>query len=186
MIRDHRNQDAFTGLEAAIVFVAFVVVAAVFSYVILGSGFFTTQKSQQAITSAIGQASANMVVSGSVIGHATSPGELNDITFFLQLSAGDTPVDMGKVIYTLSTPDRLVTYSSTDPHVHRTQVKAEGTPDDLLEKLELDKVVITVPELSIGANTRFSIEIKPDRGSPLLLDRRAPELIAADGWYDLS
>jgi flagellin FlaB len=39
-----RNDEGFTGLEAAIVLIAFVVVAAVFSYVVLGAGFFTTQK----------------------------------------------------------------------------------------------------------------------------------------------
>ena len=45
-----RNHDeAFTGLEAAIVLIAFVVVAAVFSYVVLGAGFFTTQKSQEVV-----------------------------------------------------------------------------------------------------------------------------------------
>nr|P17603.1 RecName: Full=24 kDa flagellin [Methanospirillum hungatei] len=32
----------FSGLEAAIVLIAFVVVAAVFSYVMLGAGFFAT------------------------------------------------------------------------------------------------------------------------------------------------
>jgi len=42
-----KSDDAFTGLEAAIVLIAFVVVAAVFSYVVLGAGFFTTQKSQE-------------------------------------------------------------------------------------------------------------------------------------------
>ncbi len=36
-----KNDAAFTGLEAAIVLIAFVVVAAVFSYVMLGAGFFT-------------------------------------------------------------------------------------------------------------------------------------------------
>ncbi|HUU74972.1 MAG TPA: archaellin/type IV pilin N-terminal domain-containing protein, partial [Methanoregulaceae archaeon] len=46
-----RNEDAFTGLEAAIVLIAFVVVAAVFSYVVLGAGFFTTQKSQEVVHS---------------------------------------------------------------------------------------------------------------------------------------
>ncbi|MHC1629400.1 MAG: archaellin/type IV pilin N-terminal domain-containing protein, partial [Methanoculleaceae archaeon] len=39
----NRNERAFTGLEAAIVLIAFIVVAAVFSYVVLGAGFFTTQ-----------------------------------------------------------------------------------------------------------------------------------------------
>lgn len=33
------KEDGFTGLEAAIVLIAFVVVAAVFSYVVLGAGF---------------------------------------------------------------------------------------------------------------------------------------------------
>jgi flagellin FlaB len=38
------NEEGFTGLESAIVLIAFIVVAPVFSYVILGAGFFTTQK----------------------------------------------------------------------------------------------------------------------------------------------
>ncbi|HQE85366.1 MAG TPA: flagellin, partial [Methanolinea sp.] len=56
MRKDQRNDDAFTGLEAAIVLIAFVVVAAVFSYVVLGAGFFTTQKSQETVYSATKQA----------------------------------------------------------------------------------------------------------------------------------
>ncbi|MEM3699066.1 MAG: archaellin/type IV pilin N-terminal domain-containing protein, partial [Archaeoglobaceae archaeon] len=44
-----RDEKGFTGLEAAIVLIAFVVVAAVFSYVMLGAGFFTTQKSKQVV-----------------------------------------------------------------------------------------------------------------------------------------
>ena len=42
-----KNEKGFTGLEAAIVLIAFVVVAAVFSYVMLGAGFYTTQKSKK-------------------------------------------------------------------------------------------------------------------------------------------
>ena len=41
------REEAFTGLEAAIVLIAFVVVAAVFSYVVLGAGFFTTPVSRR-------------------------------------------------------------------------------------------------------------------------------------------
>jgi archaeal flagellin FlaB len=36
--------DAFTGLEAAIVLIAFVIVAAIFANIILGAVFFTTKK----------------------------------------------------------------------------------------------------------------------------------------------
>ena len=49
MTKIFNKDEGFTGLEAAIVLIAFVVVAAVFSYVVLGAGFFTTQKAQQVI-----------------------------------------------------------------------------------------------------------------------------------------
>ena len=39
MQKENNSSDAFTGLEAAIVLIAFVVVAAVFSYIILSAGF---------------------------------------------------------------------------------------------------------------------------------------------------
>jgi flagellin FlaB len=55
-----RNDEGFTGLEAAIVLIAFVVVAAVFSYVVLGAGFFTTQKSQETVYKGVEQATTNI------------------------------------------------------------------------------------------------------------------------------
>jgi len=38
----YRKRKGFMGLECAIVLIAFVVVAAVFSYVVLNAGSFTT------------------------------------------------------------------------------------------------------------------------------------------------
>lgn len=43
------DDRAFTGLEAAMVFIAFIVVASVFAYVALGAGFFTTQRTEQTV-----------------------------------------------------------------------------------------------------------------------------------------
>ncbi|MFZ1127000.1 archaellin/type IV pilin N-terminal domain-containing protein [Methanoregula sp.] len=57
-------EEAFTGLEAAIVLIAFIVVAAVFSYVVLGAGFFTSQTAQATVHTAVGQASSVLEVSG--------------------------------------------------------------------------------------------------------------------------
>jgi flagellin FlaB len=42
-------QKGITGLETAIILIAFVVVAAVFSYAILSAGLFSSQKSQEAV-----------------------------------------------------------------------------------------------------------------------------------------
>lgn len=64
MISRKSNYEGFTGLEAAIVLIAFVVVAAVFSYVVLGAGFFTTQKSQEVVHTGVQQASSTLELSG--------------------------------------------------------------------------------------------------------------------------
>ena len=69
------TEEGFTGLEAAIVLIAFVVVAAVFSYVVLGAGFFTTQKAQEVVYTSVDQASSSVEILGQVYGYAngTSP-----------------------------------------------------------------------------------------------------------------
>ena len=64
------DDNGFTGLEAAIVLIAFVVVAAVSSYVVLGAGFFTTQKSQETVYKGVEQASTNIQMIGNVYGLA--------------------------------------------------------------------------------------------------------------------
>ena len=100
-----RNEDAFTGLEAAIVLIAFVVVAAVFSYVVLGAGFFTTQKSQEVVHTSVSQTSSSMEVVGDVIGYGSGAGtaaRLNSVDITLGLSAGGGSVDFNKLMITYS------------------------------------------------------------------------------------
>ena len=76
-----KDEKGFTGLEAAIVLIAFVVVAAVFSYVMLGAGFFTTQKSQEVVHTGVTQASSSVEVSGDVIAN----GDTTDNNIFKYL-----------------------------------------------------------------------------------------------------
>ncbi|RLG39318.1 MAG: hypothetical protein DRN91_00075 [Candidatus Alkanophagales archaeon] len=70
------NKRGFTGLEAAIVLTAFVVVAAVFSYVVLNAGFFTTQKSKEVVHTGVEQATSSIELAGTVIGHGWEYGEV--------------------------------------------------------------------------------------------------------------
>ena len=62
------DDGAFTGLEAAMVFIAFIVVASVFAYVALGAGFFTTQKTEQTVHSAVKQVGSVIQIAGPVMG----------------------------------------------------------------------------------------------------------------------
>ena len=99
-------EEGFTGLEAAIVLIAFVVVAAVFSFVALGAGFFTTQTAQSAVHTSVQQASSSFELVGDVYGFqdttSVCDGANNDclayINVTLGLTAGGTPVDISQIV----------------------------------------------------------------------------------------
>jgi len=64
-----RDKRGFTGLEAAIVLTAFIVVAAVFSYMVLGAGFFSTEKAKEVVHTGVEKATSSADIAGDVIGH---------------------------------------------------------------------------------------------------------------------
>ena len=108
-----KRDNAFTGLEAAIVLIAFVVVAAVFSYVMLGAGFFATQKAQEVTYASIKQATSNVVFEGHVYGkvdHTANPNEFLGFTFSVKVPGGGQPIDM-------STTQFIYTSTQTKPPV---------------------------------------------------------------------
>jgi len=75
-----RDKRGFTGLEAAIVLTAFIVVAAVFSYMVLGAGFFSTEKAKSVIHTGVEKATSSAEVTGDVIGHGWLYGAVNAST----------------------------------------------------------------------------------------------------------
>ncbi|MEM1956954.1 MAG: archaellin/type IV pilin N-terminal domain-containing protein [Archaeoglobaceae archaeon] len=107
-----RDEKGFTGLEAAIVLIAFVVVAAVFSYVMLGAGFYTTQKSKQVVDTGVKQASSSLTLDGQYIyldasenagGKTGSEGKVGAIFFYVTQTAGGSPVDLEKTSIAITT-----------------------------------------------------------------------------------
>ncbi len=58
------------GAEAGIIMIAFVIIAAALAFVVLNSGFDTTQKAKTSILSSLGQASSTLEIVGNVIGVA--------------------------------------------------------------------------------------------------------------------
>lgn len=100
-----KQDNAFTGLEAAIVLIAFVVVAAVFSYVLLGAGFFATQKAQEVTYAGIQQTTSNMFLVGQVYGETNDEKTqkyLTGLTLNLAVPEGGQPQDVSEIQFLLS------------------------------------------------------------------------------------
>ncbi len=206
-----KNEYGFTGLEAAIVLIAFVVVAAVFSYVMLGAGFYTTQKSQEVVHTGVTQASSSIAPSGDVIVRGAAASTASQITFYITNTAGGTPVDLDKTILTYTDDDdfntkEYVVDSTSTPDITKGPaaipadgawtntngwvydgVIISGTEDNLLSQGEKYKVVVDIATLgastSPGINERFKVELKPPEGAVLTLSRTTPAALVADNYY---
>ncbi len=190
-----KNEDAFTGLEAAIVLIAFIVVAAVFSYVMLGAGFFATGEAQRTVHTGVGQATSNLEVAGPVVVKATgteTAAQVEEIAFFLQLAAGGAPVDMEKVTFTVSTTGEMKTYTyakeAADGKVGAkwyVEGAEQGDSNNMLDKFESVKITISTGLPDIGPNARFTVEVKPDIGAALPINRIAPPDLQANHYYEV-
>jgi flagellin FlaB len=188
-----------TGLETAIILVAFVITAAAFAFVILNMGFLTAEKAQSVISAGISEASSSMLIDSGLVAffsNTSVPGAqqadicLTKIIFYMKLSQGHEPVDCDD--------NRLVATFTNDVchgeiyNVNGTVMTistANGDTDTLLETGEKFKVEVDFTELlltdvePIPANRpnlythpyeNFRIEIRPSQGAVMTIERQIP------------
>jgi len=149
-----KKESAFTGLEAAIVLIAFVVVAAVFSYVMLGAGFFATQKSQEVTYSGIKQATSNVVLDGQLYGNADP---ITTLTFYIRVPEGGEAVNIEDIDFLYAADNAVAS--------KRTAAPSSGS----LKPGERTKIELTVS--GAGSGSKFTLEIKPSVGASTLIQR---------------
>jgi len=160
------KNEAFSGLEAAIVLIAFVVVAAVFSYVMLGAGFFATQKSQEVTYSGIKQSTSNLVLDGQLYGNAAT---VATVEFNIGISEGGQPQLLSEIEY-ITTSSKSATPISATP----TYYQQDGTttiPGSTVLKPG-EKVMVKVPITpNVVGGDSFTIEMKPKIGAATLISK---------------
>jgi flagellin FlaB len=178
-----KNEEAFTGLEAAIVLIAFVVVAAVFSYVVLGAGFFTTEKSQEVVHAGVSSAASNIVVKGNVYGLADDPDTPTGIVtlqFDVGLASGGLPIDMERTAMIYSDVNTTPTHLAFADTLAAAKWVIMDTPqkgsDNTLQYGETFTIQLQPPDDAspIEPRTAFAVEIKPEIGASLALSRTVP------------
>ncbi len=90
-----RLLKGIVGIEAAIVLIAFVVVAAALAFVALNMGFYTTQRSKEVMAAGLAQASSSLELDGSVLAQVdTDYKKVQCIVIPIRLSAGQKEVDL--------------------------------------------------------------------------------------------
>ena len=206
MLKKFMNQKGITGLETAIILIAFVVVAAVFAYTTLSAGLFSTQKSQEAVYSGLKEAQSTLELKGNVIATANltgASGRIGQVSFTVANVLGGEAIDFTEpdadsatgVAASGSSNKVVINYIDqyqTVNDLYWTITKLGGSDsDDLLENNEKFKITIGDTTASAGAgnlidalstqplsiNTEFSLIINTPVGAVLELERTTPPYI---------
>jgi flagellin FlaB len=179
--RIRKRQEGITGLETAIILIAFVIVASVFAYVVLSAGLFSSQKAKEAVNAGLQSTMSTLEIKGNIIAKMVGT-EVTNIYFCVGIPAAGYPVDFNPSSENIS--PLVISYCDADhmiPTLNWTIEKLSTINDDnLLDSNELFQVDVTIPtgNVSIGAYDSFSLEVKPADGPVLPIERTIPGRIS--------
>ena len=185
-----RDERGITGLETAIILIAFVVVASVFAYTVLSAGIFSSQKGQEAVYAGLSEARATMEIKGSMFarGNGTAGNMTVDAVSFtltnaMKGQAIDLTPNTGNGTTGNGTSVTIISYTDKNQHVSNmpwgVTFIGKDNGDDLLEQDEQAVIMVDLTGLTIGPTTYdiFTIEVKPVTGASLILNRTLPARI---------
>jgi flagellin FlaB len=178
-----KAEDGITGLETAIILIAFVVVATVFAFVVLTTGIFSSERGKETVFAGLEKARGTMEVRGGVI--ATSAGAaVDDIFFSVSTTAGGEPVPLDPAATTNRTVIAYRDATTSDNDVTYTVTNIVGDGDTLLEPgetllISIDRATGIAPAPAIGPNSRWTIELQTPVGAVIDLTRQMPAELAA-------
>ncbi len=217
------SEKGITGLETAIILIAFVVVASVFAFTVLSTGIFASERSKETVFAGLQEAKSSIEPRGSVIaykGRVGSTETMYKIVFVVSNAIAGEPVDL-TAPYTegedntdpdiVSNAEYKTVISYTDKNQHLPDVPwsldwvGNANSDSLLEEGEKAEITVWLLERNtgtpigsddsvdeyaaadvngssgilqggtlIGTNDQFTLEVKPESGGVLTIQRTSP------------
>ena len=188
--RDERPwQEGVTGLETAIVLIAFVVVSSVFAFAALSTGLFSADKSKETIQEGLGEAQGTLEVKAGVQINASSTGSLTttagsgtDYTLTLTpIIPGSETISSGSSTLTLG-PDYTINYDTGKVTLTKTSLAFKPT----YTQYRIDSVDVNLANAAAG----IPVDLTPgetivsyqdrDSNSPAITDFGLTKLGKAD------
>ena len=193
-----KDQRGITGLETAIILIAFIVVAAVFAFTVITTGLFSTEKAKTTAQAGIAEASSTFAPKGGLIAECAQNAQgactrVEALTFQITTASGSTGTSIAR--------DKIALIYSDDNQRDSSNAEINGraAADGILSTVTVTKVVETTantPELLqqgdvaeirvvlndtqaggatlLGPNMIFRLEIIPQQGGSLILSRKTP------------
>jgi flagellin FlaB len=190
-----RSERGITGLETAIILIAFVVVASVFAYTVLTAGVFSSQKSSETVNAAIDEVRSNITLNGNTIaykgavdidGNATTTSDRVDAVAKIAVTAAVTlsglPIDVTPAYQLNTTTGALESSGATNSlvvnFVDQQQVinnvawtvafSGANDGDFSLEPTERAVITVWLVDYSYDASNGLYYNLGTDKTDPFL------------------
>ena len=192
-----KQKRGIVGLEAAIILIAFVIIAGAFSFMVINQGLFATERGKTTIQEGIKQASTPLSVDGSIFLNSSSSG-INVIVIplraygvkYVAMGKNETAVtlqvgaDAWPNIYngatTLTAGQNFTQIASGVTGYNATLFIQNSNEDSALDSNEKGYLVIHL-ETPALARTHVIVEIRPEKAAPLTIEFYVPESLPT-GW----
>ncbi len=206
-----RSRRGIVGIEAAIVMIAFVIVAAALAFVALNMGLTATQKTKEAVSSSLGEAGSALMVDGDVVANVTQTKTVDAIVIPIRPSSGKYPIDLDpdRTAVSLLVNDKYfadvyiktsnaISVVATNKVVNVSQnisaiktaagnnpqaaiIIVSNDTDHVLEYGEKALLIVYLGNNAAGPYDYIKVEIKPPEGAPLVVERVVPPSLPANG-----
>jgi flagellin FlaB len=162
-----------TGLETAIILIAFVTVASVLAYSVLSAGIFSAEKGKSTVYSGLAQAQGTLELRGLVLGNGdSSNATLTSIEFTVGLVVPGMKVDKDAFIFNYWDTDNT-DYAITETSFALASGSAERGIADVIEGDEVFRIELPLDSRP-ASSARFSVQVVPPTGATLTIEKTLP------------
>ncbi|MEM2953466.1 MAG: archaellin/type IV pilin N-terminal domain-containing protein, partial [Candidatus Bathyarchaeia archaeon] len=193
-------------IEAAIVLIAFIIIAAALSYVVINMGFYTTQKTKETMQGGLDESLTALQLDGIVTAKTDSSGYIEYLVIPVKLSAGRAAIDLGENavvvsvylqnatlmnVYKGAKPTNETTWDALLSALGLTSEGAKfaiynGNNNTVIESTEKAFLIICLGEgHKISDYETVKIEVRGAKGAALTVVRTTPGGMLPDSFVDL-
>ena len=193
-----KNRKGMLGVESAIILIAFVIVAAAFSFMVVNMGLFATQRGRDTISQGVQEASTPLMLDGTILIRGTNNGTVDAIIIPLKtLGVKYVPMANETTVVSLRVENHTAYaniyngINDTDPRgqdfSQLIDIVSSGSQttavlfiensdgDDSMDAQEKGLLIIYLAD-NDQANKRENVfvEIRPEKGAPLSIEFIVP------------
>lgn len=202
-----KNKRGIVGIEAAIVLIAFVVIAAALAYVVINMGFYSAQKAKSTIDKGIQEATSALELDGFITAKADADAKVTYLAVPMKLAVGQEEVDLARNTIVVAVEGGNFSlaniYSgsatSNEESVAHLMEAVTGAPNascfiynsdvstsTVLKQNAKAYLIINLGDsYSLPAYSKVKVEIRTSRGAALMIQREIPGGLPTDRLIDL-